>query len=518
METQVDGSSLDFPPEVVAHAFVKRFYTLLHEHPDQVYKFFDESSMMTRTGADGSLTTVTGMEAIKDLVLSSDYTNVKAEIITVDAQASYLKGVIVIVTGCITDKDHWRRKFTESFFLAPQEKGLASQEKAYFVLNDVFRFIEEEILQGDEPANVEELREDVPSLTSTQEPEKEILSNSPIVQKAADTATVNNVQDPPRDEEISVVEEVRPVDTRNNAVQPATTTREDTPKKSYASIVTTGTPNVANATSTRLTASSRGLPSRQVAPTAAGHQSRVTGAAGVTQSQGAAASSESSLPNQTGRQRRDVERTEVVHAERGYSIYIGDLPHDATVEQVEREFKKFGLIKRGGIQVRRNKVYRQHQISIDSIKCIAFERFDPQYHISHIHTVDFFSQDFFYGFVEFESSSSMEKAIEVSTIRIGGNDVFIQEKRTATRVGDGGNSFQARRGGYRNDNFNGRSDFVNAGHGGGGYERNGYGRNDYGRNNYRRNDYGSRADLPDTVSNGNGYGGRGRGGRLGGRQ
>jgi len=45
-----------------------------------------------------------------------------------------------------------------------------------------------------------------------------------------------------------------------------------------------------------------------------------------------------------------------VFTEKGHSIYIGDLPWDATTELVEQEFKKFGRIKRNGIQVRSNKV------------------------------------------------------------------------------------------------------------------------------------------------------------------
>lgn len=40
----------------------------------------------------------------------------------------------------------------------------------------------------------------------------------------------------------------------------------------------------------------------------------------------------------------------------GHSIYVRNLPFDATVEQLEEEFKKFGPIKRDGIQVRSNKV------------------------------------------------------------------------------------------------------------------------------------------------------------------
>ncbi|KRH57274.1 hypothetical protein GLYMA_05G051000v4 [Glycine max] len=41
-----------------------------------------------------------------------------------------------MVTGCLTGKDNLRRKFAQSFFLAPQDNG-------YFVLNDVFRYVED---------------------------------------------------------------------------------------------------------------------------------------------------------------------------------------------------------------------------------------------------------------------------------------------------------------------------------------------------------------------------------------
>lgn len=75
-------------------------------------------------------------QGINDFICSLDYKNCKAEIKTADAQESFKDGVIVLVTGCLTRKDNVRRKFTQTFFLAPQETG-------YFVLNDVFRYIEE---------------------------------------------------------------------------------------------------------------------------------------------------------------------------------------------------------------------------------------------------------------------------------------------------------------------------------------------------------------------------------------
>lgn len=75
-------------------------------------------------------------QAIRIKIKSLNYEEYTAEIKTADAQESFEKGVIVLVTGCLTGKDNVGRKFTQTFFLAPQENG-------YFVLNDVFRYIED---------------------------------------------------------------------------------------------------------------------------------------------------------------------------------------------------------------------------------------------------------------------------------------------------------------------------------------------------------------------------------------
>ena len=75
-------------------------------------------------------------QEIHEKIISLKYEDYTAEIKTTDAQESHKGGVIVLVTGCLTGKDNVRRKFSQTFFLAPQEKG-------YYVLNDVFRFIEE---------------------------------------------------------------------------------------------------------------------------------------------------------------------------------------------------------------------------------------------------------------------------------------------------------------------------------------------------------------------------------------
>lgn len=47
----------------------------------------------------------------------------------------------------------------------------------------------------------------------------------------------------------------------------------------------------------------------------------------------------------------------VLFTAEGHSIYVRNLPYNATDTQLEEEFKKFGPIKHGGIQVRSNKVW-----------------------------------------------------------------------------------------------------------------------------------------------------------------
>jgi len=58
----------------------------------------------------------------------------RAEIKAVDAQESLCGGVTVLVRGHLTGKTGVGREFVQSFFLAPQEKG-------YFVLNDILRYV-----------------------------------------------------------------------------------------------------------------------------------------------------------------------------------------------------------------------------------------------------------------------------------------------------------------------------------------------------------------------------------------
>lgn len=86
------------------------------------------------------------VKGINEKILSFDYEECKVEIKTADAQKSYKDGVTVLVTGSLMGKNNLKRKFVQSFFLAPQDNG-------YFVLNDIFRYVEDEELLENRPVD-----------------------------------------------------------------------------------------------------------------------------------------------------------------------------------------------------------------------------------------------------------------------------------------------------------------------------------------------------------------------------
>lgn len=64
--------------------------------------------------------------------MSLSFTSI--EVKTLNSVDSWNRGVLVVVSGLVRAREFsGRRKFVQTFFLAPQEKG-------YFVLNDIFQF------------------------------------------------------------------------------------------------------------------------------------------------------------------------------------------------------------------------------------------------------------------------------------------------------------------------------------------------------------------------------------------
>ncbi|XP_031372889.1 nuclear transport factor 2-like isoform X2 [Punica granatum] len=184
--------------DVVSKAFVLQYYPILHQSPERVHRFYQDIRKLGRPEENGIMGITTTMKAIKEKMLSLDYGEFSAEISTVDAQDSYNGGVLVLITGYLTGKDNVRRKFTQSFFLAPQHKG-------YFVLNDIFRYVEELQLLDANPVPVSDVEAPVAvEEDPTPDQENDITEQSPVPVEEEDHAEVYN---PSENGDVSVWEE-----------------------------------------------------------------------------------------------------------------------------------------------------------------------------------------------------------------------------------------------------------------------------------------------------------------------
>ncbi|KAL6508789.1 hypothetical protein OROHE_021348 [Orobanche hederae] len=118
--------------QIVGNAFVQQYYHILHQSPGLVHRFYGDTSRLGRPERDVYMSITTTMQP-KNFSLNCG--DLRAEIKSVDAQESINGGVHVLVIGYLTGEDNVVNIFAQSFFLAPQEKG-------YFVLNDMFRYVD----------------------------------------------------------------------------------------------------------------------------------------------------------------------------------------------------------------------------------------------------------------------------------------------------------------------------------------------------------------------------------------
>ncbi|KAM7484436.1 hypothetical protein LguiA_000445 [Lonicera macranthoides] len=461
MGSQASDDSSSYSADFVAKSFVERYYTILHRAPQHAHHFYQDCSVFGRPGPDGVMTSVTTMQGIGDKIMSLDYKDSLATILTVYAQGSLMGGVIAGVTGYLTGSDNVERNFYQTFFLAPQEKG-------YYVLNDFLHFTDQHNSSTPLPVdNVDENTTSAPPLTQ----EKAHVVNLPAKNqiptpieatvKVLDESNLKNSSV----EEVSI-SELSANKSQNDGV-PATTdlasNAQDAPKMSYASMLAKAsmvmTPVHVPVSSTvsvspkanqqpRATAgpnSSQQLPRASAAPNPSQQPTHASVAPNPSRQPPCSSPAsnpsqqQSSVPAVTAPTSDGVPRNSNGCAE-VKGIYIGGLPTDITYSRLEAVVKKFGPVKQDGIQIRR------------------------------------YEDGFSFGFVEFESLKSAHDAVEAHTIAFGKKEAYIDFKRSNMQGGNnrGRGRFQSGGGGYRNENFRSRESY-----GEGCRFGNGNGRNDY---------------------------------------
>ncbi|KAF3591640.1 hypothetical protein DY000_02025167 [Brassica cretica] len=385
--------------QIVGNAFVQKYYTHLYEKPAEVYKFYLEESVLGRPGVGGEMVSVKSLktkslQAINDQIMSVDYQNSKIQILTADSQASLKSAVVTLVAGLVIGKDGERKSFTQSFFLVPHNGS-------YFVLNDVFRYVSDVFVapeatkEADVEAEVEEsLKETAP------EPAKDVVE--PAAEATTEEKVVNGNSNLPK------------------AAAEAKPPEDAGPKKSFAVIAAQ---NGAQINAKASPVKPKPVEKPRVAPQA-----------------------EAPAPVAAPQPKAPSAKTTQQPAQVG-SIFVANLPMDATPEQLFETFKGFGAIRRGGIQVR-----------------------------------SYTEQRNCFGFVAFENSESIKNVFKcVQLSRLTTNLQFLSEteehllkKNEAINNNENGGRAYARNNGnnrnengYRKDGYRPRGNGANGGRGSG---------------------------------------------------
>ncbi|KAL0433206.1 UNVERIFIED_CONTAM: Nuclear transport factor 2 [Sesamum latifolium] len=371
--------------------FVGQYYQMLQNQPDFVHQFYSDASTMLRI--DGNTReTATAMLQIHQLVMSLNYTGI--EIKTAHSLESWNGGVLVMVSGSVHAKDfNGRKKFIETFFLAPQEKG-------YFVLNDIFHYVDEEQILQHPVAYLSQ--SNIDSKLHSSATVREQVSNYmlgadvqprefPAPAKIEDDGPVNNYNY--HEEQIAQVPETENIlDDKfvqsNGSLQgtmnslpdhlssPIEEPVSEPQKHTYASIVAKGqsAPAVPSQSSSN----------KPAAPSEWQHIPETPG-------------QPSDAPSNTIERSviETLEETSALEDEvEVKSVYVRNVPTTMAASEIGEEFKKFGKLKPDGVAIRTRK-----------------------------------DIDVCYAFVEFEDVSGVQNAIKASMVQIGGHQLYIEGRR-----------------------------------------------------------------------------------------
>ncbi|KAJ3027921.1 UNVERIFIED_CONTAM: hypothetical protein HDU68_002835 [Siphonaria sp. JEL0065] len=122
----------------VGWLFVQEYYTFLNKEPQKLYFFYNSKSSFIHGTECESLDTQTGQKEIQNRILELDFHDCKVLVSNVDSQLSHGGCIVIMVLGEMSNKGGASHKFCQCFVLAEQPSG-------YFVYNDMFRFLKEDI-------------------------------------------------------------------------------------------------------------------------------------------------------------------------------------------------------------------------------------------------------------------------------------------------------------------------------------------------------------------------------------
>ncbi|KAH0953063.1 hypothetical protein HN011_002041 [Eciton burchellii] len=123
-------------PQSVGREFVRQYYTLLNQAPAHLHRFYNQHSSFVHGGLDSNResTPAIGQKQIHQKIQQLNFRDCHAKISQVDSQLTLENGVVVQVSGELSNAGQPMRRFTQTFVLAVQAP------KTYYVHNDIFRY------------------------------------------------------------------------------------------------------------------------------------------------------------------------------------------------------------------------------------------------------------------------------------------------------------------------------------------------------------------------------------------
>lgn len=181
----------------IGREFVRQYYTVLNKTPLHLHRFYSQDSSFVHGGPEKQ-ECVMGQHDIHQRIVQLNFRDCHAKIKQVDSLTTLGEGVVIQVTGELSNAGQPMRRFMQTFVLAPQ------QPLKYYVRNDIFRYQDEVFTEEEEEEEgstaAEQVQEEAPEPLMTHHQ----AAHSEVAQHPADASTplVNEASMPPRGEQL----------------------------------------------------------------------------------------------------------------------------------------------------------------------------------------------------------------------------------------------------------------------------------------------------------------------------
>lgn len=225
--------SKEYTPLVIARSFTKQYYGILHNKPQQLYRFYKEESNFFHGDENQDTETIAGGESIREKVESLNLAGAKVDLTngSLDAQRSDNNAVFLVVTGKFTMPGRCPRPFVQSFLLVSQS-GKPDVQPSYYVRNSVFRLFGDDVaappkvtqvsqdsapvndkkeeVQVAEPVKVEKVSEEKETEVTSEEDDK---VEPPVVNTPTEDIDVSTINSEPEYVNVSIKSETTTLET-----------------------------------------------------------------------------------------------------------------------------------------------------------------------------------------------------------------------------------------------------------------------------------------------------------------